>query len=151
MAYRVACEMSATIAAVGVISGSLKAEHCAPSSAVPLIAFHGTSDSDVPYADEALSSPVAKPLAAASGLPPSIRFWSVVNGCTGLVLHAEAAHVTRATFTPCAKADLTLYTIDEGLHAWPGGAKDGSDGQEPTTEIRATDVMVRFFLRHTRR
>ncbi len=148
MAYRVACELSPVVAAIGVASGSLKDEHCAPSQPVPVIAFHGTGDQDVPYADSALTAKPAKAPAGAASLPPSIQFWSTIDRCTGVVVRREAPHVTRATFRPCAGAEVVLYTIEEGLHAWPGGEKDGSDGQEPTTEVKASEIMMQFFLRH---
>jgi polyhydroxybutyrate depolymerase len=151
MAYRVACEMSSTVAAIGVVSGSLVDDHCFPTRPVPVIAFHGTSDPEVPYRDSAFTLSSAPVAAAAAALPPAIRFWSAMDRCSGLTLRREAPSITRATFTPCAGADVVLYTVEGGLHAWPGGEKDGSDGQQPTTELRATNVMVQFFLRHPRR
>lgn len=151
MAYRMACDAAPLVAAIGVVSGSLRDEHCAPGRPVPVIAFHGTDDDDVPYDDDALTVWVTPPVPASSGLPPSVRFWSAVDACTGLAVQQVKPHVTRAQFSPCAGADVVLYTIDGGRHAWPGGEKDGSDGQEPTTELRATPLMLQFFLRHPRR
>jgi polyhydroxybutyrate depolymerase len=151
MAYRVACDMSTTVAAIGVVSGSLVYDHCFPTRPVPVIAFHGTADPEVPYRDSALTLSTAPVAAAAASLPPAIRFWSAIDRCSGLTVRRDAPSVTRATFTPCAGADVVLYTVEGGLHAWPGGEKDGSDGQRPTTELRATNAMVQFFLRHPRR
>lgn len=147
MAYHLACTNATTIAAIGVVAGSLVDEHCAPARPVPLIAFHGTSDDDVPYDDSAHTTPPTAPIAASAGLPPSIRFWSAVNRCKGLSVARTSPRVTRAAFAPCA-ADVVLLTIDSGEHAWPGGAPDGSDGDQPTPELRASDLMIRFFFRH---
>jgi polyhydroxybutyrate depolymerase len=148
MAYRVACDAASLVAAIGVVSGSLRDEQCAPLKPVPVIAFHGTADPEVPYTDSALTQPKTPAPAAAGMLPPSIRFWSAVDGCRGVALRRETVHVTRASFAPCAGADVVLYTIEDGLHAWPGGAKDGASGAEPTTEVHATETMVQFFFRH---
>lgn len=148
MAYRLACEEATMIAAVGVVSGSLMHERCKPARPVPVIAFHGTSDTEVPYADSALTAARVPAPPASSGMPPAVRFWSAVDGCKGVALRREAPHVTRASFGPCSGADVVLYTIEDGLHAWPGGDKDGGDGALPTIEIRATDAMMQFFFRH---
>ncbi|HVX40792.1 MAG TPA: PHB depolymerase family esterase [Gemmatimonadaceae bacterium] len=150
MAYHFACASAASVAAIGVVSGSLVDDHCAPTRPVPLIAFHGTGDDDVPYDDEARTTPAAPPIAASAGLPPSVRFWSVVDRCSGISVTRLSAHVTRAAFAPCA-ADVVLFTIDSGRHAWPGGVADGPSGDPPTPEIQASDRLVRFFFRHAER
>tara|TARA_X000000368_G_C23051654_1_gene721707 strand:+ start:1924 stop:2805 length:882 start_codon:yes stop_codon:yes gene_type:complete len=50
MSYALACYKSNVIAAIGSISGSmLQNEECTPSHSVPLINFHGTSDSVISY------------------------------------------------------------------------------------------------------
>lgn len=144
MTYRIACELGAQIAAVAVISGSLVDAHCDPRRPVPLIAFHGTSDQDVAYADSSYSTPRRSPPSAADSAPPAIRFWSASNGCQTVTLKRQSPHVTQMHFDQCA-AEVVLYTVEEGLHAWPGGA---SDGQEPTSEIDASSLAWRFFARH---
>jgi polyhydroxybutyrate depolymerase len=148
MAYHLACDASASIAAIAVISGSLVDDSCTPTRAVPLIAFHGTSDTEVPYDDSARAVAVRPPLPAAAGLPPSIRFWSSVNQCQRLAIRRDTPHVVRAQFGGCGGGEVLFFSIDSGAHAWPGGMKDGKDGFEPTTELRASDAMVSFFYRH---
>ncbi len=150
MAYRAACDLSTVIAAIGVVSGSLKAEQCAPTRAVPIIAFHGKGDTEVPY-DDSIPNVTLTSTSAAESLPPSIEFWSVVDRCKGHTARREAPHVVRTTFTPCTGADIVLYTVEDGGHAWPGGERDGSDGAISTTELHATERMLDFFLRHPRR
>ncbi|MEO7083246.1 MAG: PHB depolymerase family esterase [Gemmatimonadaceae bacterium] len=144
LAYRAACELSTKIAAVAIVSGSLMYAQCAPQRAIPLIAFHGTADEDVLYSDSSYATPERAPLAAAASAPPSIRFWSAHNGCSTVTVNRRSLHVTQMRFGGCA-GEVTLFTIDEGLHAWPGGV---SDGQEPTHEISATREAWRFFARH---
>ena len=143
MAYHAACKMGAQIAAIAVISGSLTDANCVPARAVPVIAFHGTSDRDVPYGDSSYTVPKNAP-PAAENAPPSVRFWAGNNGCRGATLKRQSAHVSEMRFEPCAGA-VVLYTIEGGLHAWPGGA---SDGQEPTQEFSASHEAWRFFLFH---
>jgi polyhydroxybutyrate depolymerase len=148
MAYHMGCDASTVIAAIGVVSGSLVDDSCTPARPVPLIAFHGTSDTEVPYGDSALAALPRPPLAASSGLPPSVRFWAATNQCQRLAVRRDSPHVVRAQFGGCAGAEVLFFAIDSGEHAWPGGAKDGRDGFEPTTELRASESMISFFYRH---
>ncbi len=110
----------------------------------PLIAFHGTADEDVPWNDTSYAVSKAAPIAASVELPPSIRFWSAVNGCKAVTLRRQSPHVTFIHFDQCA-GEVSFFSIDDGLHAWPGGE---SDGQEPTHEINASLLAWRFFQRH---
>ena len=144
MTYRIACELGTQIAAIAVVSGSLTDTHCAPKRAVPLIAFHGTADEVVSYRDTSYSVPGATPPAGAEGAPPALRFWSTNNGCKTVTLERQSRHVTQMRFDQCV-GDVVLYTVEEGLHAWPGGV---SDGQEPSHEISASGEAWRFFVQH---
>ena len=144
MAYRVACELGTRIAAIGVVSGSLMDGQCAPQRPVPLIAFHGTADDEVPYADSSLSTAVGRPPTGSRGVPPSIVFWATIDRCRAAKVSRYAPHVTVTRFAPCA-ADVTLYSVDGGEHAWPGGK---ADGDEPTREISASRVVWSFFASH---
>lgn len=147
MAYRIGCEASDLVGAIGVVSGSLVDERCAPPRAVPLIAFHGTADDEVSYGEAPASRAAAPLLAASASLPPSVRYWAAQNGCKRLTLRRESPHVMRSQFAGCG-ADVLFYSIEGGGHAWPGGARDGASGAVPTPELRASTAMVGFFLRH---
>jgi polyhydroxybutyrate depolymerase len=150
MAYHVACAMAPTVAAIGVVSASLLDDSCRPSRPVPVIAFHGTADGDVPYLEQSLTPlPHAFP-DTLPNIPPSMLFWASENGCSEPVTQQVSLHVSRLSFAKCSGADAVLYTIEGGRHAWPGGEKDGDGGDEPTTEVQASQVLLRFFLRHAR-
>jgi polyhydroxybutyrate depolymerase len=147
MTYRIACELAPMVAAIAVVSGSLELPNCAPSRPVPVIAFHGTADPEVPYTDSALTRPITPVGAWAAGFPPVTQFWAAQNGCRGAATRTVSAHVHAAIFTGCG-ADLALYTIDGGVHGWPGEPHGGAGAVPPMSEINASDLMVRFFLRH---
>jgi polyhydroxybutyrate depolymerase len=151
MAYRLACESAATIAAIGAVAGSLVDPQCAPARPVPVVAFHGTADEEVAYLDSARTAPPRPVPPATSALPPSVQFWAAEDGCRDVAVERVSPHVTRATFAPCDGADVVLYTIEGGVHGWPGEPPDGAGSKPPMSELRATDVMVRFFLSHSLR
>jgi polyhydroxybutyrate depolymerase len=150
MAYRVACDLATTVAAIAVVSGSLQDESCAPKVNVPVIAFHGTDDPEVPYDDSALTTPT-KPLPAdAANLPSSVKFWIAQNSCSTLVIRHPGPDVTETDFTPCTGGEVAFYSIQGGVHGWPG-EPDGNGSQPPMSELSATQVIWTFFTGKFRR
>jgi polyhydroxybutyrate depolymerase len=148
MAYHVGCQLAPTIAAIGVISGSLVDNGCTPTTKVPLFAVHGTDDPEVPYGLDA-PAPTGDVPALADSLPPSVQYWTALNACTTGSDSTTAADVVRTLFTPCAAADVAFYTIQGGTHGWPGGPVDPGS-QPPMNELKASVVMWQFFIRHHR-
>ena len=144
MTYHVACELGTQVAAVAVVAGSIVDAQCAPKRPVPLIAFHGTNDDEVPYRDSSYSTAVGPPPAAPPELPPSVLFWATINHCRAAYTTRFASEVLLTTFTRCA-ADVALYSIVDGTHEWPGAAQDDDD---PAREVDASRQAWRFFVRH---
>jgi polyhydroxybutyrate depolymerase len=148
MAYHTGCQLSASIAAIGVVEGSLVDYGCTPPKSVPLWAVHGTDDPEVPY-DQDAPTPSGDVPALATDLPPSTQFWAVLNGCVKGTRTVAAADVSQTTFTPCTGADIDFYTILGGTHGWPGGPDDPG-AQPPMNEIKASVLMWQFFIKHLR-
>lgn len=150
MAFHFACGAAPTVAAIGVVSGSLVDAHCSPARPVPVIMIHGTSDDQVPYNSKALTLPPAPAARELAGVPPATRFWAVENGCSGLITKVIAPTVLQSFFRKCVGAPVSLFTLKGGTHSWPGGRKDGSQGETPLPALDASAVLMRFFLSHTR-
>lgn len=148
MAYRAACEMASSVAAVAVVSGSLKLAGCAPSRPVSIIAFHGTSDDEVPYDDSASSAPPRALPPWAADLPPSIRFWVAADGCRGASQRPVSPHARVAVFSGCLRSDIVLYTIVGGGHGWPREPAGGAGSNPPMSEVDASGLMANFFDAH---
>ena len=147
MANRLACNLADRIAAIGSVSGAYEAaEVCSPSRPVPIIAFHGTSDSDVPYNGFGI---IGKPRDAyfsiAMPIPQWASAWADRNGCTtGPAPFFQKGMVTGQEWDHCrAGADVVFYTIQGGEHRWPGEAGTPSEG------IDATQIMWDFFAQHS--
>ena len=148
MAYRAACEMAASVAAVAVVSGSLELAGCAPARPVSIIAFHGTADDQVPYADSAASAPPRPVPPWARRFPPSTRFWIVADGCRSVSEMPIAPDARVARFRRCVRSDLELYTIVGGGHGWPGEPAGGAGARAPLSEVDASALIARFFAAH---
>jgi polyhydroxybutyrate depolymerase len=151
MAYHAACQLSSLIAGIAVVSGSLVDDECAPSSAVALLAVHGTADEIVPYSDPADTPPPSPVPADASALPASVQFWVAANGCaSGRVAAVQVStDVLQDAFSNCAGADVTAYVIDGGVHGWPGQLD--TDPASPMAELNTTQVVASFFAAHVRK
>ena len=146
MAYYMACQMADQIAAIGVVSGSLRDDSCTPSRAVAVIALHGTADPIVPY-DESIDSPMPDPVdASMDALPPSVQFWVVQDGCAVASDSSFTPSVIRTTFAKCSGSDVAFYSIDGGVHTWPVLVDPSSS--DPDQTVSATALITDFFKRH---
>jgi polyhydroxybutyrate depolymerase len=117
---------------------------CRPDRPVPVLTFHGEQDATNPYLGG--GSPYwSYPVAVAQ------QRWARLNGCRDAARTVGISeHVTRTSYRRCrAGADVTLYTIANGGHTWPGTPIDNGNGTV-TREISANTLMWQFFQHHTR-
>lgn len=150
MVFALSCTLSHRIAAVGVVSAaqSLTWDWCTDSTAVPMIAFHGTADPLVDYDGAGTSWLNPEPF-------PNVRRWVTTwarrNRCAPKPLHSTiATDVRREEYTRCAdSASVALITIEGGGHQWPGGRQlpEWLVGRG-THSIDATRLMWAFFREH---
>lgn len=146
-AYRIACELADLVAAVAPLSATQILEDmqaCQPARALPLIHFHGTADQPNPYdGGETLAGYQFIPVSTA------IQFWVEKNGCPTQPQTSQMGSIRHDLYSPCsAGADVELYTIVDGMHAWPGGEAVNQKMGEPTDEISASALIWEFFVSH---
>jgi polyhydroxybutyrate depolymerase len=131
LAYRLACEMSETFAAIAPVAGALVYSPCQPQQAVSVIHVHGLADTSVPYAG-----------GTPHDFPPIeqvIANWVQLAGCTGSP-HVESLVniATHTTHTSCqAGTAVELYTIDSLYHGWPS-----------KKELLISQIIWDFFAAH---
>lgn len=120
MAYRLACELSDRIVAVGFQAGSLEIDGCQPDEPVAAMAIHGTDDTNLPI-DGGPGSGISGHDFFSPRL--SIERLAEVNGCTtdDTAVDPVDADVTRRTWAGCAD-DLTVQFVEVAgaSHAWMG-------------------------------
>lgn len=141
LSHRLACERAHRFAAIAPVAGVLGIEDCAPSRPVPVLHFHGTLDSLVPYE--------GNPSNGFPSVADTFAGWAARDGCEGppTVTFAQG-DTTCETHAACeGGAEVTLCTVTGGGHTWPGGVPIPGLGHT-TTEIVATDAMWAFFDRH---
>lgn len=157
MSYRLASEASNTFAAIGVVSGSIGGKTSensipylpkTPSQPVSVIVFHGTEDQHVLYngghGKETTGSRIDL------SVNDSVLFWVNADKCSSdPVIENITGNINRRSFSGGLNGTMVdLYTIIGGGHAWPGGEKGSIFGDEPTSEISATDLIWEFFKSH---
>lgn len=143
MANRLACEMAERIAAIGTVAGAYSPipGGCNPVRPIPVIAFHGDADPIVNY----YGNPSQQ-------FPPIQQWtadWAKRNGCQkGPDTLPTQGDVSGIAYSDCAlNADVNLYTIHGGGHAWPGGLPIPFVGST-STAINASETMWEFFKAH---
>jgi polyhydroxybutyrate depolymerase len=142
MAYRAGCDMAREVAAIAAVAGSLVSARCIPARQLPVIAFHGTADHEVPYDDSAYTRPPRPVPFEARTLPPSVRFWMATDGCRDTEELRIAPHVIKSEGLHCA-ADVVFYTLEGAGHRWPVDHSKGSGD-----DISASSLIADFFLQH---
>ncbi|MEA2162213.1 MAG: polyhydroxybutyrate depolymerase [Thermoanaerobaculia bacterium] len=149
MSFVLSCRLSDRIAAVGLVAAAqtLPWSWCTDPRPVPMIAFHGTADPQVPYRG-GVSWVAPKPF-------PDISVWTAKWArrirCQPKAIESRVApDVMRLEYTHCADdAAVILYTIEDGGHTWPGGGPLPEWGLGRTTHsIDASAVMWAFFRAH---
>ncbi len=147
MVYRLACELSDQIAAIGPVAATQileDQEACNPSRGVPVIHFHGTEDALNPYEGGSTAAGFQY-----VSVDDAIAFWIGKDECPGSAQRTKSGSIQHDVFAPCAQGSaVELYTVAGGEHAWPGGEAVSPQVGEPTMEINASPVMWDFFAAH---
>jgi polyhydroxybutyrate depolymerase len=149
MSYRLACELSDQIAAIGPVAGAQNID-CKPSQPVSVIILHGTADQHVLYKGgtplrmaDVRNPRVDRPVSEAAA------FWVKHNRCREEPSTERKGMVVIERYGGCsAGTAVTLYTLVEEGHTWPGGTKWAFWADEPSREVSATDVIWEFFNNH---
>jgi polyhydroxybutyrate depolymerase len=171
MSSVLACAMPARIAAIGVVSGIVRPDGCAPSRAIPVIAFWGKKDVVLPYCGglgpivsnlvqgKVQATPAAPscPPASYQGFPPVeqvVGAWAHGDGCAASPELTQAADdVELRAYTGCRDGSaVRLYSVIDGGHTWPGSAFMEAVSRagvaiigHTTDSIDATMLIWRFF------
>lgn len=166
MAYRLACQMSDRIAAIGVVAGEMMDKDlsfglertvfdCDPPRPVPVIHLHGLSDTCARF--EGGVGTGAQPRPPRSAVPDNIAFWRTHNGCTtGPTQTYQQGDARCETHGGCSNgADVRLCTVDSAGHVWPGAPAStypaelqASCGGAQTTNLDANTQLWSFFAAH---
>jgi len=169
MTSAIACQFAGRVAAVAPVAGVEDPGGCRPSRPVPLLAIHGTADPLVHFdgtpSKEAANLPAPsgdgktlgdeEPSLVSTGgpsIPEVTAAWAQREHCAaGPTRVRVASDVTLVRYRCPHHAEVELYVVAGGGHAWPGsrGSADIASVIGRTTfSISADAVMWRFFEAH---
>lgn len=145
LAYRLACEMPVTFAAVAVVSGAMVANTCNASQPVPLIHIHDINDTTVPYeGGTGMAGYVFPPTDSV------LTAWATRNDCAEPMVIKFAAYEHEVWNGCNDNVILERYLTYDGGHSWPGGLKSRRGADNPSTAIIANEIIWSFFQRYHR-
>jgi polyhydroxybutyrate depolymerase len=146
MAYRLGCELSAQLAAIAPVSGTLiTMQPCVPTRKMPILHIHSVLDTKVPYqGGYGLANYYFPPVDSA------LHVWAGINGCNAVpATVTDVPLYTQTQFAGCANnTTIQLYLTKDGGHAWPGGLPASARADEPSKAFDATDLIWDFFQNH---
>jgi polyhydroxybutyrate depolymerase len=147
MAYRLACELSPTVAAIAVVAGNMATASgsldvpCHPARAVSVLAIHGTADPRVPFAGGGLPTDrvVYAPFNSV------IERWRQLDGCSSSETMSTHGSVMKSTWECADGSEVSTLVIEGGGHDWPGSPFDRNAAAAPIT---VSEVIADFFQKH---
>jgi polyhydroxybutyrate depolymerase len=149
MSSQLGCRLNGRMAAIAPIAGSPYSElSCRDAGPMPVIAFHGTEDTIVPFE----GGPGGRLGLPINAVRDNMRDWAQHNGCN-LTLETQriADDVVLESYGGCSDgADVHLYVIEGGGHTWPGATRNIAALGTTTQSISATELAWSFFTGHPR-
>lgn len=147
MAYRLACEMPDTFAAIAAVAGTDNTTQCTPKSPISILHIHAQNDDRVLYNGGAgrKFGDVSK-VTDFTSVPATVSRWVARNSCGPTpqrTLSTPGAYCER--YTGCqGNTAVQLCVTDSGGHSWPGGHK-ALASEPPSQALSANDAMWDFF------
>jgi len=153
LAYRLACELSEVVVAVGVQSTSLEIDGCAPARPVSVLHIHGTADQNIPI-DGGVGP---RALSGVSFAVPvdGARTMADRDGCPDEPERStDPANpdVTVDAWTPCDDGtEVRFVTVDGAPHSWMGPRRPGTrPNAEGYADLDASARIWTFLIGHPR-
>jgi len=156
LAYRLACELSDKIVAIGVQAGSNVVDGCSPSSPVSVLHIHGTADTNMPITGGRGSGLSATIFRSARSAVDAL---AAANGCTlapSVASDPSNADVSALTWSSCTSAVAVRYIVVNGAtHAWMGHPAQSAGAStfvgDPYPHLDASRAIWSFLAAHPRR
>ena len=152
MSYRLAAELSDRIAAIAPVAGTIAIDESKPKRPVPVIHFHGTKDTFVPFEMAKGKTPAFMKL---KGVEDSIQTWVKLNGCEEkpktetLSKDGDEMKAIRKTYSGGKNgSEVVLVVIEDGGHTWPGMTPPANFMGKSAKNVSANDLMWEFFKKH---
>lgn len=150
MTHRLGIELSDELAAIAPVVAAIFGDESRPPHPVSALMINGMLDASVPKDGGPTGGRFPR---AWDGTPtrPALEqaaFWAEADGCRGEPDPVDGGrYLSWQVRCPGGKA-VEIYLLKDAGHAWPGGRQGSRMGDEPTTDLDATDVIWTFFEAH---
>lgn len=146
MAYRMACEIGARVAAIASLAGSDTEtdDACVPDRAPSVLEIHGTADTTIPYGGGEILS------ATFPGAVAVVERWAARAGCD-VTMPSTGAPFDFVRATPGAETTVTNYatgcTEGRGASLW---TIEGAEHIPGIVQPDFTDAIIDWLMAHPR-
>lgn len=154
MCYRLAAELSDRIAAIAPVAGTIAIEDSKPQRPVPVMHFHGSKDTIVPFS---IANGKTPPMMQLKGVEDSIQTWVKLNGCDATPRHevlsknTDDMKVTSTIYSGGKDgSEIVLVVVEGGGHTWPGQQPPVAFMGKSAMNISANDLLWEFFKKHSK-
>lgn len=147
--YKLIRTLPGVFAGIAPVSGAMNRDNPPPYKPVPVIIFHGTADMRILYNGGTPRDFWEEKQRVDRPVSYAVNFWVKNNKCNPIPIQTKKGNVVITKYTSCENnADITLYTIIGGKHAWPGGKRDSIIGDRPSKEINASKIILDAFMKN---
>jgi polyhydroxybutyrate depolymerase len=165
MVNRLGCELSEKIAAIAPVAGQLPYNleaSCRPAKVVSVLTINGDQDPLVPFdGGEIRLWRFGRGRGNVLSTEATMKLWADRAGClpSPFVMHEaprvpdDGTKMRREEFRGCREgAAVTLYVIEGGGHAWPGGVQYLPERfvGRASGQLDAAEAIWHFFRSHQR-
>lgn len=154
MAYRLACEMSDTFAAIAAVAGTDVTKQCNPKHPVSILHIHAKNDTHVLF-DGGAGKDAFKNKGAVTEFPSvyqTINSWRTKNGCSeryDTLWRNDKGYCERTE--KCSQGvQVQLCVSTDGGHSWPGSSASmvNPEKEASSKSFLANEVIWSFFSVH---
>lgn len=160
MTYLVGAQLSDIFAAIAPVAASIGGQAKEgdiiwaipePATPVSVLVVHGMNDSRVPYDGGRPTANDTKGAYTYVSVNESVAFWVEENKCIAFPernVSTSGNIIIDTYYGGLNDTVVQLISIVDGTHSWPGGQKGWKNGDKPSQEIDATDMIWEFFEQH---
>jgi len=152
LSYRLACELSDRIVAVGLQAGTLGVAGCAPNNPVSLLHIHGEADTNLPIDGGIGPDSIAGVDFTSPRL--AVQAFAVADGCAATPTIADDvlnADLTVSTWTECRDGvEVKFVAVAGAAHSWMGHVPSNPAATPAYMGLDSSYEIVAFLLAHPR-
>ena len=155
LAYKLACDLSDVIVAIGVQAGSNVVADCRPINPVSVFHLHGTTDTNMPINGGKGSGVSTTNFASARNAVDAMATVNACNVSSPTSLITSNSDVAALSWKSCkSNTEVRSVTVKNATHAWMGHAAQSAGASSyvgtPYPNLDATRAILSFLLSKSR-